>query len=364
MRQGHPRDSNAGNAVLWLLAICALGAAVYFLLMKKPEPQPVTSEVVPAVPPTPSATPAPAIAEATPPPEPEPTAAPRPVVVATPTPAEETLTNEIIERTPALWPKQVALSRPEKMNIVFNGRVAGQVQVPGGTALRVLRVAGSQVEVEYQNSRQMIPAASTDLMSRALAARRTSGGSQPAQVSAPASVSAPPPISAAPIARGEPNPTRLSAEVVRLKKSRIQGGDWDDKTDSITLKVKLENGDPGGALDGLTGDIYVFAESILDRSVLRLLLAKSFRCSIPPHGTHEFVTDEVKTRYDTTDARFGFKYEGWLLRVKSSSGKVLLEKATSPSLVKNAERISTLSADRDYDRKDFSAAKTATTGGL
>ena len=78
---------------------------------------------------------------------------------------------------------------------------------------------------------------------------------------------------------------------------------------------------------------------------------------VPARGTHEFTTDEFTTKYDITGARFGYRYEGWLLRIRDSAGKVVLEKATAPSYVKNAERIAQLATGKDYDRGSLKEVK-------
>lgn len=77
-----------------------------------------------------------------------------------------------VERTPALWPKQVALLQPVVFPLMKNGRPIGHLTAPAGSMLRLHRVAAQQVDVEFQNVRQLIPAAATDLMPRALAAHR------------------------------------------------------------------------------------------------------------------------------------------------------------------------------------------------
>src|SRR5258707_363905 len=76
--------------------------------------------------------------------------------------------NASLARTPALWPSTVVILQPVSFPILFNGRVAGQALAKAGTSLRVLRVYDEQVEIEFQNARQVIPAGYTDLMQRSL----------------------------------------------------------------------------------------------------------------------------------------------------------------------------------------------------
>jgi hypothetical protein len=159
-----------------------------------------------------------------------------------------------------------------------------------------------------------------------------------------------PPPNAAPSSRiGE----RIGIEVVRNRRSRIEGGDHDDKKERIELRVKLSNADTQLAADKFKGEIFVFAESILDRSALKVLNAESFDFSLLPRGNHEFTTTEVETMYDTTGARFGHRYEGWVVRLKDSTGQIVLSKSTSPTLLKAVEKATNLTKDKSYDRTTF-----------
>ncbi len=199
----------------------------------------------------------------------------------------------------------------------------------------------------------------TDLRQRALITFRNAGSVLPE--TSPATTAAAPAV-VEPVAQprmagsgavkiGE----RMVIEVVRQKKSRIEGGDWDDKKDRIVLKVKLANTDTTLSAEGLKGEIYILAESILDRTAVKMLTKQDFTFSLPARGSHEFLTDEVETTYDTTGARFGYRYEGWLLRVRDSAGNLVVEKATSPSLVKNADKISGVAVGSDFDRNTIAA---------
>ena len=108
--------------------------------------------------------------------------------------AETPLDLETIANTPAWWPKQVSLVRATPIPIVINGKLAGQAQLPAGTVVRLLRVAGVQLEVEYQNARQIIAADSTDLVLRASALRSN------------ATTTAPPPVAPAVATPGSSTP--------------------------------------------------------------------------------------------------------------------------------------------------------------
>jgi hypothetical protein len=345
-------SGGAGAGLLWILLGCVAVGAAYFFFLGKPKPPNVVPVIAvatppPATPTPPPATPEPVVVKATP--------TPRPVVVATPAPPTlPPLEIATVVRTPALWPPQVLLVQAWAFPVMVNGRPAGEAKAPVGTPLRVLRVGAQQVEVEFQGGRHLVSLAATDLMARALATFRKNGSVIPQQVA----VATPPPVVAAhattlavanPVKIGE----RLIAEVVRNKRSRIEGGDYDDKKERIEMKVKVTNTDNKMSADKLKGEIYIFGESILDRTAVKILNAQQFDFSLPARSSHEFTTDEVVTMYDTTDARFGHKYEGWVLRLRDGTGTVVFTKTSSPTLLKGVEKASSLTKDKTYDRTTF-----------
>lgn len=163
-----PKGTAGEVSLRFLIVAAALCVGFYFY--SRPKPAPPVVAAIPAV-----ATPLPATpVPATPPPappvaEPLPEPPPEPVVVEAAPPPLDLAT---VERTPALWPKQVALLQPVVFPLMKNGRPIGHVTAPAGSMLRLHRVAAQQVDVEFQYVRQFIPASATDLMPRALAAHR------------------------------------------------------------------------------------------------------------------------------------------------------------------------------------------------
>lgn len=140
--------------------------------------------------------------------------------------------------------------------------------------------------------------------------------------------------------------------MVRLRRSRIEGGDYDDKIDHIRLKAKISNTDPQLATEPLKATVFIFADSILYRGHRKLLGRGSFDLKLAPRTEKEFTTDEFDTAYDTTDARFGYKYGGWILDVCDASGKNVLSKTSSPSLEKALPVVTSMRDTNVYD-KDF-----------
>ncbi|HEX8311765.1 MAG TPA: hypothetical protein VF614_10630 [Chthoniobacteraceae bacterium] len=143
---------------------------------------------------------------------------------------------------------------------------------------------------------------------------------------------------------------RVQVEVVRAKKTRIEGGDFDDKKDRIILKVKFTNSDTAVAYNDCKAELYIWAEHILNRKAFLLLGKEQFTFSLPARGTHTFTSTEVETAWDKTDARFGAKYDGWVIVVRDAQGAILMKKATTPAWLPVAEKLGDLQAGKSYDR--------------
>src|SRR5215204_5504751 len=116
---------------------------------------------------------------------------------------------------------------------------------------------------------------------------------------------------------------KIIVEPLRSKKSRIQGGDFDDKTDRITFNVKMTNPDSKIPITDLTAEFYVFAQAVVDRRAYSLLGKDEMPVSLPPRGTQNLATAEVITQWDNTGARFGTRYDAWLFILRDPAGKIV-----------------------------------------
>ena len=339
-----------GGALVWVLVVFAL-VAVVCLVSKKPQaPKPPASPLIAAATPVP-ATPVPVIVT----PDPLPLAVAAPVATPPPPP---TLDLATVARTPALWPAQVTLLKPVAFPVLLEGRVAGAVTVPIGTGLRLMRVSGQFVEVEYHAEKHVVPAASTDLLQRSQVTFANAGFVLPEPQATPvppvpepsraAAQPVAPQPSTVPVAHAATFEQRVKVEALRRRSNKIAGGDWDDKTDRIAFAVKFANLDTVSGFSDCKAEFYIFAQHILNPKAFLLLLKENFSFSLPALGTHQFSTGEAVTKYDTTGARFGAKYEGWVLVVRDKSDKILMTKASPPSWLPVADKLKTLTVDSSY----------------
>jgi hypothetical protein len=154
---------------------------------------------------------------------------------------------------------------------------------------------------------------------------------------------------------------KIQVEAIRAKKTRTEGGDFDDKTERIIFTVKLTNPDTKIALNDLKAEFYVFAQEVVNRRAYGLLGKDESPFSLPPRGNHTFMTGEVVTQFDTTDARFGSRYDGWALLIRDGAGKIVFKKATNPMWANLADKLNTLTPNQPFDR-DLKPIRTS--GGI
>lgn len=132
-------------------------------------------------------------------------------------------------------------------------------------------------------------------------------------------------------------------DVVASKPARVGGGDYDDKTQSIALKLKFANIDTRQGYDGCKATVSLLGQSTIDRNVRIVMLQEEVPLEkLAPRQVVEHTTKTVTTRFDKTGAIFGFMYDGWVIVVKDATGKIVYVKSTSPTLEKAADKVEKL----------------------
>lgn len=142
--------------------------------------------------------------------------------------------------------------------------------------------------------------------------------------------------------------TSVTVGVTRQKSTRVGGGDYDDKTEKLSFKVKFRNGSTRIAFDNLKVEFFLFGICQEDRKSLKLMQRHAQTVSLAPLKEFEYETPEVVSMWDNTDAVFGDKYKGWCMLIYSPSGELLAEKTIS-AFVKNTSRLPGLTEGQYYD---------------
>jgi hypothetical protein len=142
--------------------------------------------------------------------------------------------------------------------------------------------------------------------------------------------------------------TSVTVDVSRIKATRIGGGDYDDKTEKLTFKVKMRNGSTRITFNDLKVEFFLFGICQEDRKSLKLMQRTAQTVTLEPLKELVYDTPEVVSMWDNTDAVFGDKYKGWCMLIYTPSGELLAEKTVS-AFVKNLDRLPGLVEGKYYD---------------
>jgi hypothetical protein len=140
-------------------------------------------------------------------------------------------------------------------------------------------------------------------------------------------------------------------EVMISRPSRVKGGDFDDKTQVITPRIKLTNTTNQENYENHKATFFLICESASTSGIYKITLQHDFDITLPVRQVMESEGSPVMTQFDTTGAAFGFKYDGWVIQVKDASGAIVATKSTSPTLEKMTESIASLKVEQCYDRR-------------
>ncbi|QIF03770.1 hypothetical protein [Roseimicrobium sp. ORNL1] len=143
----------------------------------------------------------------------------------------------------------------------------------------------------------------------------------------------------------------VKIDVIASKPAAVKGGDFDDKLQRITLRLKFSNLDTRQSYANYTATVSAFGQSAKDRTVTKVLLQESIPLTVEPRKAVEHECKAVKTKFDRTGAIFGYSYDGWIIVVKDSTGKIVQVKSTAPSLEKLPDKVDKLAEGKCYDRK-------------
>ena len=175
--------------------------------------------------------------------------------------------------------------------------------------------------------------------------------SAPTTTPAPPAMPPPAPMPLATATPKAPFGNNVKIEVMLGRPTKTEGGDFDDEMQVINPRLKLTNASPTQAYEGYTLNFILYGESTIDMKVIKVLQRASFPVSLPVRQTFENKLPSVTTQFDTTGAKFGFKYQGWVVQVTGPSGEIVLTKSTSSSFEKLPEQVKQMKADQCYDKK-------------
>ncbi|OYW78100.1 MAG: hypothetical protein B7Z37_01105 [Verrucomicrobia bacterium 12-59-8] len=161
----------------------------------------------------------------------------------------------------------------------------------------------------------------------------------------------PAPMPVTPAASKVPFATNVKIEVLLGRPTKTEGGDFDDEMQVINPRIKLTNSSTTQAYEGHVVNFILFGESTIDMKVSKVLQRVSFPVSLPIRQMFENKLPSVTTKFDTTGAKFGYKYQGWAVQVIGPQGEIVLTKSTSSTMEKLPELVKLMEEDQCYDKK-------------
>ncbi len=143
----------------------------------------------------------------------------------------------------------------------------------------------------------------------------------------------------------------VKAEIMISRPAKTKGGDYDDQMQTMEPRIKLTNMDARQNYEGYKASFLLLGESTVDGKIFKVLQRHDFPVNLPARQILDKETPSVTTRYDTTDAKFGFKYDGWIFFVTDPTGAVAMVKSTSPALEKMPTQLESLKQEGCYTRQ-------------
>jgi hypothetical protein len=168
------------------------------------------------------------------------------------------------------------------------------------------------------------------------------------------------PAKPVPAAKLQPFDKGVRIEVRVSKSARVAGGDLDDKTQKIALKVKFSNADLHSPYENYTATVYALGQGVRNRNERKVLLQDSVLIeSIPALKAMEHDCPVVTTQFDKTDATFGYAYDSWVVVVKDKDGKIVAVKSSVPAWEKLPEMADAMKSGLSYDSRTLRSLERA-----
>jgi len=144
----------------------------------------------------------------------------------------------------------------------------------------------------------------------------------------------------------------IQLKVAKSKRTKVAGGDYDDKLERISLNIRIKNRSLRDAKEGLTARYWIIGESMVHRSALEVLDSGEMKVDLGSEfGKREFKkeTNETVVQWDDTNLVHGAKYDGWIFVLLDADGKVIKSDASKNTFRKLIPKADFLKKGNFYD---------------
>lgn len=149
----------------------------------------------------------------------------------------------------------------------------------------------------------------------------------------------------------QPFEKAVKLDVAISKPANIKGGDYDDKTQRIAVKVKLTNKELRQSYEGYKATVSVLGQSAVEKDIRKVLLSEKFDVALLPSKTVEHSCEEIMTRFDKTGLAYGYFYDGWIVVIHDPAQQIVWVKSNLTALEKFPGSAEKLALHGCYDRK-------------
>jgi len=144
----------------------------------------------------------------------------------------------------------------------------------------------------------------------------------------------------------------IQMKVAKSKRTRVEGGDYDDKLERLSLDIEIKNRSLRDAKEGLKAHYWIIGESLVYRDLLEVIDEGEMDIDLGNEfgeRTFEKETPEAVIKWDDTGAVHGAKYEGWIFVLMDKEGKVVKSDASKNTFEKLIPKADRLKKGRFYD---------------
>jgi hypothetical protein len=120
----------------------------------------------------------------------------------------------------------------------------------------------------------------------------------------------------------------------------------------VGFKVDIKNGEQQRGLSGGKATMMAFAKDLQDSQQSKVISREEFDVTLEPLKSMTHETKEVKLSYDNIAYKYGFKYSGYLLVLKDTTGKTITAVGSSTNIEKAAEDLLKLKIEDLFDKSN------------
>ncbi|MDX2081992.1 MAG: hypothetical protein SFU53_14500 [Terrimicrobiaceae bacterium] len=134
--------------------------------------------------------------------------------------------------------------------------------------------------------------------------------------------------------------------------SDVKGGSIGEKLAAFEPSVKITN----GSFRGFTGNracVILMGEDATRKDNWRVIFRREFEFDLPASKTHEWIGEPFEQGFDRTMVKSGYDYDGYIVLIRNSDGKIVQSAATKAFWIGDLEKAWSLQEGNDYPKLHF-----------